>query len=81
METRPLVMVIVACLFACFGRSWLAAALNSLARTAISQRLSEKAIAWVRWSEFVAEPTAESEFLLARANHKLAREGPVRTAV
>ena len=66
-------MAIIACLFVCYRRTWLAAPPNYLARMAIAQRLPEKAMAWIRWSDFLAGPTAESEFLLARANRKLGR--------
>jgi len=68
-----LVVAVVACLFAFYGRTWLAAPTNYLARSAIAQRRPEKAIAWIHWSEVIAGPTIESEFLLARANRKLGR--------
>jgi tetratricopeptide (TPR) repeat protein len=67
-----LVIAIVAC-FVCYSEAWLAAPTNYLARATIAQRLPEKAIAWIRWSELVAGPTGDSEFLLARANRKLGR--------
>ena len=68
-----LVMPVMACLLACFGRPWLATVPNFMARRAISQRAPEQAIDWVRWSERLAGPTPQSELLLARANRKLAR--------
>jgi tetratricopeptide (TPR) repeat protein len=63
----------IACLMVCFGRHWLSAAPNSLARMAISERLPDKAMDWISWSEWIAGPTAESQLLLARANRKLGR--------
>lgn len=64
-------LAIVAIFFVFYGRTWLAAPTNYAARWNISQRLPDEAIAWIRWSEFLAGPTPDSEFLLARANRKL----------